>query len=449
VTERLFRMWREMRTETGRARLGFLIRFLNLWYTPTQLVDETGKLLNQLGETQEHEKPRLLLHLQYLKEATPELLRPELEKVYSYAEAGRLELATSDIPSLKELASCEESVKANPDDAMAWLNHGWALGKLGKYEEALNSFDRTIQIQTDFATAWYNRGLALYELDRYEEALESYDRAIQFQLNLVPAWNNRGVVLRKLGRYKEALENYGRAAQLKPDDAMVWSNRGNVLYYLGRYEEAVESLDKTIQLQPNDTTVWCNRGFALSKLGKYEDALESCERAIQLQPDFAMAWNNRGIALVNLGKHDEALKSLKKALELANAQNLEDTSEFAAMLAAATELSTSLQALVEDNLGSARRALQNAIDSGKQSDAGDFQLLLFGYLKGALKSGKIQFVQEALEIIVSGLGEEYNELLRPFKIALEYMQTEDVSILERLQQEERELVLEIAGQTKK
>jgi hypothetical protein len=142
------------------------------------------------------------------------------------------------------------------------------------------------------------------------------------------------------------------------------------------------------------------------------------------------------------------LEGFKKAVELANAHDSEDISEIAALLSTETELSTSLRYLIEDNLGSARRALENAIDTGKQADAKDFQLLLFGYLKGSLKSGKIQFVQEAIEIIVSGLGEEYDELLRPFKIALEYMQTKDVSILERLQQEVRELVLEIAGQAK-
>jgi len=154
------------------------------------------------------------------------------------------------------------------------------------------------------------------------------------------------------------------------------------------------------------------------------------------------------LVLERLGKYEEALKSLKKAIELANAQNLKNLSEFSASLAAATELSISLQTLAEDNLGSARRALENAIDSGKQADAEALQLLFFGYLISALQSGKTQFVQEAIEIIVSGLGEEYGELLRLFRIALEYMQTEDVSILERLQQEERELVLEIAGQTK-
>ena len=73
-------------------------------------------------------------------------------------------------------------------------------------------------------------------------------------------------------------------------------------------------------------------------------------------------------------------------------------------------------------------------------------MLLFGYLKDALKSGRLQFVQEAIGIIVSELGDDYGQLFRPFGVAAEYMQTRDVSILERLQQEERELVLEIAGE---
>ncbi len=380
VTERLFRMWREMRTETGRTRLVFLIRFLNLWYTPTQLLDETGKLLTQLGEAQRREKSRLLSHLQYLKEATTELLRPEMEKVYLHAEAGKLELATAEIQPLKELASYEEDVKANPDDAMAWNNRGVALGELG----------------------------------RYEEALENCDKAVQLNPNLVEAWSNRGATLGILGRYEEMLEN----------------------------------CDRAVQLNPNLAEVWSNRSVALVNLGKHDEALENCDRAVQLNPNLAGAWGSRGLVLERLGKYEEALKSLKKAIELANAQNLKNLSEFSASLAAATELSISLQTLAEDNLGSARRALENAIDSGKQADAEALQLLFFGYLISALQSGKTQFVQEAIEIIVSGLGEEYGELLRLFRIALEYMQTEDVSILERLQQEERELVLEIAGQTK-
>jgi tetratricopeptide (TPR) repeat protein len=380
VTDRLFRMWREMRTETGRARLGLIIRFLELWYTPVELLGETGKLLTRLGEAQEGEKPQLLMHLGYLKEAAPDLLRSEVERAYLYAEAGRLELAAAEIAPLKDLASCDEDVKADPDDADAWVSRGAALGELDRHQEALENFRKAIELQPDLATAWTGRGAAL----------------------------------------------------------------GN----LGRYEEALESFYKAVRLRPDYATAWTGRGMALRDLGRYEEALESFDRAVQLQPDLAAAWNNRGLALLNLGRHDEALESMKRTVELGKARGLEDIPEFAALVAAATELLASLRSLTEDNLGSARRALKNAIENGKQADKGSFQLLLFGYLKGALKSGKTQFVQEAIEIIVSELGEEYGELLSPFDIALEYMRTKDVGILERLHQEVRELVLEIAEQAK-
>ena len=785
VTERLFRMWREMRTETGRTRLRFIIRFLELWYTPAQLMDETVKLLTQLAQAQRTEKPRFLSHLQYLKEATPELLQPEMERVCSNAEAGRLELAAAEIPSLKELASydedvrsdpdnveawsnrskalsclgryqealesvnkaiqiqpdyaeawrirgvalgsldkyqealesvnkaiqiqpdnamawrnhgavlsslekheealesydkaiqiqpdgvqtwlsrglvlddleryeealesydeaielqpndahirfhrglalgnleryeealesydraiqiqsgytvawgnrgvtlvrlgrykealesCDKAIQIQPDDVIAWLNRGAALGNLERYEEALESYDKAIQIQPDNATAWLNRGGALFNLERYEEALESCDKAIQIQPDNVPAWLNRASTLSKLERHEEALESYDKVIQIQPDNATAWLNRGGALFNLERYEEALESCDKAIQIQPDNVPAWlnrastlsklerheealesydkaiqiqpedanawynrgqtliglgrygealesfdraiqlqpehegswCKRGLALHNLGRYEEALQSFDRAvtqlqkacipiwhyrgetlhelgrreeelesydraiqiqpadaiawcdrgdtllynlkqyaealesydnaIQIQPDDAMSWNNRGVALVNLGRNDEALESLKRAAELANAQNLENVSEFASLLAAETELLGSLESLREDNLGSARRSLKNAIDNGKQADSDDFQLVLFGYLKESLKSGRIQFVQEAIEMIVSEFGEEYEKLLSPFINALEYMQTEDESILERLHQEVRELVLDI------
>jgi len=729
VTERLFRMWREMRTETGRTRLRFIVRFLELWYTPIQLLNETEKLLAQLEEAQEYERPQLVMHVQYLIEAIPERLRPYLGEIDShYIDDGFLfkmaiKATKTEVATLKEFGSCDEAVKANPDDARAWRDRGIALSQLERYQEAveslnkaielkpdfadawldrgsalfflerykealkncdravqlkpdlatawlerghvldsldkhedalesynkalqirsnlteawesrghlleeleryeealesydkviqlqpdsenawvqrghillyrldryaeaLESFDRAIQLEPDheiiagtnwhyrasaltelgryeealesynrsnqlipynpflreergvllaklgryeealedfneevmipapmvhtffynrgiilgkldrheealdrfdiaiehnpsFAPAWFARGTALEDLDRYEEALESFDKGIQIQPNDLSAWNNRGIILGRLGRDEEAVESFNKATQLQPDSAIAWTNRGFSLYKLSRYQEAIEShnraiklqpdlaeawrnrgwtlsnmgeykkalenYDKAIQLQPDDADNWHDRGWALGRLGRHDEALETYDKVIQLEPDNAMAWDNRGLTLFHLGRNDEALESLKKAVELAKAQNLKDAAKFAALLAAETEFLASLESLKEDNLGTARRVLKNAMKNGEQTLADDLQEAIFGYLKGAIRTGKIQFVQEAIEIVVSELGGDYGELLRPFSIALEYMQTEDESILERLQQEVRELVLEICS----
>lgn len=447
VTERLFRMWREMRTDAGRGRLVFLIGFLALWYTPAQLVDETGKLLAQLGEAEGRDRPRLLLQMQYLKEAMPEALRSEMETLYSYAESGRPELAAAGITPLKDLANYEEEVKERPDDASAWHNRGVALGTLGRHDEALESFDTAVQIQPDLLLSWLARGLMLGKLGRHDEALESCDKVVQTQPNLSLGWLARGSTLDKLGKYAEALESFDKVLQIQPDHALAWLGRGSVLGKLGRHDEALESCNRALKIQPDYASAWNNRGLTLDKLGRHDEALESCDKAVQIEPEDVKAWGNRGVVLFNLGRYEEALESLRKAAQFAEAQDIEEISRSASLIVTLISLLVSLESLRDDNLGHARRALKQAVEDGKGVKNEEFQLALFICIKGALGSGKTEFAREAIGIIVSELGEDYGRLLHPFSIAIEYMETQDESILERLQQEERELVLEIAEQT--
>merc|ERR1719281_1438413 len=86
-------------------------------------------------------------------------------------------------------------------------DRGNQFRKLNRFEEALQSYDRTIEIQPDHAQAFNNRGRVLEELNRFEEALQSYDRTIEIQPNHAQAFNNRGIVLKKLNRFEEALQS--------------------------------------------------------------------------------------------------------------------------------------------------------------------------------------------------------------------------------------------------
>ena len=58
---------------------------------------------------------------------------------------------------------------------------GNALYDLGRYEEAIVSYDKALEIKPDLHEAWYNRGIALGNLGRLEEAIASYDKALEFK----------------------------------------------------------------------------------------------------------------------------------------------------------------------------------------------------------------------------------------------------------------------------
>ncbi len=62
------------------------------------------------------------------------------------------------------------------------------------------------------------RGNALGNLGRFEEAIASYDEALKFKPDYNRAWNNRGIALGNLGRFEEAIASNNQALKFKPDD---------------------------------------------------------------------------------------------------------------------------------------------------------------------------------------------------------------------------------------
>ena len=68
-----------------------------------------------------------------------------------------------------------------------------------------------MKFKPDYLEAWANRGSALDDLGRYEEAIASYDHALKFKPDDDLAWNGRGVALDNLGRLEEAITSYDKA----------------------------------------------------------------------------------------------------------------------------------------------------------------------------------------------------------------------------------------------
>jgi tetratricopeptide (TPR) repeat protein len=62
----------------------------------------------------------------------------------------------------------------------------------------------------------------LETLGRFKDALESYDKALLSKPTDYWAWCQRGSVLRQLERYEEAIASYDKALETRPDDYWAW-----------------------------------------------------------------------------------------------------------------------------------------------------------------------------------------------------------------------------------
>ena len=97
--------------------------------------------------------------------------------------------------------------------------------------------------------------MALTDLGRYNEAISSYDRALDLEPENAGVWNNKGALLMELGRLEAALACFERALELASStstiQAIYWLNKGKTLYMLGRYPDARIALTTAHDLDPS------------------------------------------------------------------------------------------------------------------------------------------------------------------------------------------------------
>ena len=121
----------------------------------------------------------------------------------------KFEKSTLGIPDWKKIiAASDELIKCKPDHPEANFERGIAHAQLGKYQDAIPSFDTAIKyhhLAKEFNRiilndSYYRRGYCLEELGKLEEALESYDKAIKYGCPDRYLYFLRDGVLMKLGK---------------------------------------------------------------------------------------------------------------------------------------------------------------------------------------------------------------------------------------------------------
>jgi tetratricopeptide (TPR) repeat protein len=239
---------------------------------------------------------------------------PEVEEWKEWFDRGNelLELGRFE----DAISSFDRVIQLEPKDYETWCNRGFALGNLGRDDEAIYSYKQATKIKPNDDATWLYLSYFLKGIGRYAEALDSLDRLIELKPDCHLNWNTRGIVLDNLGRYEDALNSYDRSIQLESQDFQAWFNRSFSLHNLGRHEEVVTSSDRVLELQPDCYQAYDRKGFALAELGRYEEALLNFDLVVQIQPFYYYGWYYRGMVLVQLNRYKEAITNLNRAIEI-------------------------------------------------------------------------------------------------------------------------------------
>jgi tetratricopeptide (TPR) repeat protein len=482
ISEQLFRLWRQMRVEAGRRRLGFIVTFLKAWFSERELIEFAKSAAYEMMRYMGEAKPigEIIDRLYYLQEAAPEGIRPliGIQRASGLIHKGNLEEAQG---CLKQLDSYEYSPEYRDWLAGVWNALGIAYGKKGEYDRAIEAFRKALELKPDLYGAWSNLGVAYRAKGEHDRAIEAFRKALELKPDLHEAWYNLGVAYGTKGEYDQAIEAYRKALELKPDLHEAWYNLG-VAYGMKReHDQAIEALHKALELQPGDPQAWNDLGVAYGMKGEYDQAIKACRKALELKPDFYQAWNNLGNAYKGKGEYGQAVEAYTRAIEIAGdefvavvylsnrhevflqlnrkAEALQDvetayriiTQHQDEELARDTALYLLLLNLdlsqEEAHQSNEKRALehyQKALNYLSQAPQDQTQDLLALYFKKLFQAKAIKLAEEALALL-EAQGQDWAELMHPYRAALDYLKTKDKTILQRLFPEIRQIVEEMVA----
>jgi tetratricopeptide (TPR) repeat protein len=227
----------------------------------------------------------------------------------------------------------ELTVAPDADDPALQRLRGFAdyaraqgLQRQKKYDAALSHYDRALRHGPHWKYLYW-RGKVLGRLGRAEEAVASFDQALALRPQATDVLSARGWRHFQSGRLVEALEDYTAALAVDPLDPDTLTSRAMVLRDLKRYDLALGDLNEALVQGADKSRVRQVRGHLL--LFHRQDAAEALpdlERAVELAPDNIHNWYNYSAALYQL-RDCRILDSMGRFQELCTAKEKACSSE--------------------------------------------------------------------------------------------------------------------------
>ena len=233
----------------------------------------------------------------------------------------------------------------SPKNGRGLMNYGLTKMQIGKYDEALQYFEKSLQYNPTYTCLYINIAIVKGAMNKPIEAEENFKKAIQFGQEYSAAYYFYAQWLNRHNRNKEAIPLLIKAIELSPASMepryllmKIYSNEY-------KWDKLAEFVQQTLQLFPNDPTslqyaqTSKNRKSKIEEAldlvkqkptaenyldlsmnyyneHKYEECIDACNKAIKIKPDYAEAYNNICSAYNAMNKWDKAIAACNKCLKI-------------------------------------------------------------------------------------------------------------------------------------
>ncbi len=183
-----------------------------------------------------------------------------------------------------------EMMIAEAENAIAvnYLNAGVDLINAGKFDEALQNFDKSLALKKDLKVYYY-KGVTYTKLQKPEEAKKEFASVLQMDSTYAQAYIGIANIYREAKDYKSAIPYYAKAVATTADETKKTAIKEalRVTYFMvgmtsfseKKWDAAIESLNKSLEIAKNDKAL-LSLGRAYAEKKQWDLSLQSFDASL-------------------------------------------------------------------------------------------------------------------------------------------------------------------------
>ncbi len=199
-----------------------------------------------------------------------------------------------------------------PDKPLGYFFKGLALSGLERYNEAIDTFDRTLRKQPNAIEPLVAKAETLVRLNRAGEALSVVDKVIQADTEHFTAANLKGEILLNQNQVAAAAEQFDKVIKLEPEWPVGYRNLAKTWLRRSESKKVLEVLKQGYKNTGN-STLGIELAILYDREGASEEAANLYREMLSNASDLALAANNLAMILT---RHETDPKALSEALNL-------------------------------------------------------------------------------------------------------------------------------------
>jgi len=225
----------------------------------------------------------------------------------SYKEKGNEEFKKGNYEQAIEFYTyaCE----MDPRNHIFYTNRSLCYSNMKKWDKSLRDAEKSISLKTDWEKGHYRRGVALFHLGRYEDAMNAFQKCID--LNATSKDYKDQVAAAKKELFKGLSED--EILKMEGNDLF---KKGSIQDAIARYSDALTKCAYDDKSQAVKADIFANRAACFVQLYEPKKVQDDCNAALAINPKHAKALLRRGQALESLEKYKAALADFETVLQL-------------------------------------------------------------------------------------------------------------------------------------